>query len=105
MAALEGVKEGGSNIEEQEKLIFGRYSDAEMLAKLKILALDPCDPNVSRQKIRPFWNQMLKVRDAMALSDNDISWVHSLLCHFYKLFYLYNGSLSCRLIVLQICIF
>ncbi|PHT38040.1 hypothetical protein CQW23_21613 [Capsicum baccatum] len=84
MAALEGVKEGGINIEEQEKLIFGRYSDAEMLAKLKILALDPCDPNVSRQKIRPFWNQMLKVRDAMALSDNDISWRKRKLQQFVK---------------------
>lgn len=73
MTALEGVKEGGS-IEEQGKLIFGRYSDAEMLAQLKTLALDPCDSNVSRQKIRPLWNQMLRVRDAMALSDNDISW-------------------------------
>ncbi|CAN4115905.1 unnamed protein product [Withania somnifera] len=43
-----------------------------MLAKLKVLALDPCDPNVSREKIRPLWKQILKLRDVMALSDNDI---------------------------------
>lgn len=84
MTALESVKEGGSNNEEQGKLIFGRYSDAEMLAKMKILALDPCDPNVSRQKIRPLWNQMLKVRDVMALSDSDISWRKRKLQQFVK---------------------
>lgn len=74
MAALEGVKEEGSVIEEQGKLVFGRYSDAEMLAQLKRLALNPCD-SALRQKDRPLWNQMLRVRDAMTLSDNDISWV------------------------------
>ncbi|CAN4106078.1 unnamed protein product [Withania somnifera] len=55
-----------------------------MLAKLKILALDPCDPNVSCQKSRPLWNQMLKVRDVMALSDNDISWRKRKLQQFVK---------------------
>ncbi|CAN4115908.1 unnamed protein product [Withania somnifera] len=55
-----------------------------MLAKLKVLALDPCDPNVSRQEIWPLWKQMLKVRDVMALSDNDISWRKRKLQQFVK---------------------
>lgn len=85
MAPLEGVKEGGSMEEvalcnSPGKLIFGRYSDAEMVAQLKKLALDPCDSNVSHQGIRPLWNQMLRVRDVMALADNDCSWV----CSFMK---------------------
>lgn len=71
-------KEGGSVTEEQGKLVFGRYSDAEVLARLKRLALDPCD-SVTHQKATPLWNQMLKVREAMTLSDSDISWV----CAFY----------------------
>ncbi|XP_016466267.1 uncharacterized protein LOC107789017 [Nicotiana tabacum] len=89
MAPLEGVKKGGS-IEEvalcnsQGKLIFGRYSDAEMLTQLKKLALDPCDSNVSRQGIRPLWNQMLRVRDVMALADNDCSWKKRKLQQFLK---------------------
>ncbi|XP_059305427.1 uncharacterized protein LOC132057012 [Lycium ferocissimum] len=85
MNASKGMKEGEKRIVEEEgKLIFGRYTDEEMLAQLKILALDPCDSNVSRPKIRPLWNQMLKVRDAMALSDNDISWRKRKLQQFVK---------------------
>lgn len=74
MAALEGVKEAGSVDEERGKLVFGRYSDAEMLAQLKRLSLYPCN-SALRQKDPPLWNQMLRVRDAMTISDNGISWV------------------------------
>ncbi|KAK4730479.1 hypothetical protein R3W88_023467 [Solanum pinnatisectum] len=84
MTALGGVKkEGGSVTEEQGKLVFGRYSDAEMLALLKRLALDPCD-SVTHQKAKPLWNQMLRVRDAMTISDNDISWRKRKLQQFVK---------------------
>ncbi|XP_060202240.1 uncharacterized protein LOC132630696 isoform X2 [Lycium barbarum] len=55
-----------------------------MLAQLKELALDPCNSNVSHQKVRPLWNQMLKVRDAMALANNDISWRKRKLQQFVK---------------------
>lgn len=109
MTALGGVKkEGGSVTEEKGKLVFGRYSDAEMLALLKRLALDPCD-SVTHQKAKPLWNQMLRVRDAMTLSDNDISWV----CAFYDVsinIFTSIMALCCLVlvelvIVLQMCIF
>lgn len=74
MAALEGVKEAGSVDEEWAKLVFGRYSAAEILAQLKRLALYPCNSTLC-QKDPPSWNQMLRVRDAMTRSDNGISWV------------------------------
>lgn len=83
MAALEGVKEAGSVDEERGKLVFGRYSDAEMLAQLKRLALYPCNSAV-RQKDPPLWNQMLRVRDAMTISDNGISWRKRKLQQFVK---------------------
>lgn len=83
MAALEVVKEGGSVDEEQGKLVFGSYSDAEMLAQLKRLALYPCN-SLLRQKDGPLWNQMLRVRDAMTLSDNGISWRKRKLQQFVK---------------------
>ncbi|KAJ8550969.1 hypothetical protein K7X08_000339 [Anisodus acutangulus] len=78
------LKGEGNSVEEEGKVIFGRYTDEEMLAQLKILALDPCDSNVSRPKIGALWNQMLKVRDAMALADNDISWRKRKLQQFVK---------------------
>ncbi|XP_015086081.1 uncharacterized protein LOC107029227 [Solanum pennellii] len=84
MTALGDVKkEGGSVTEEQGKLVFGRYSDAEVLARLKRLALDPCD-SVTHQKAKPLWNQMLRVREAMTLSDSDISWRKRKLRQFVK---------------------
>lgn len=83
MAALEGVKEAGSVDEERGKLVFGRYSDAEMLAQLKRLSLYPCN-SALRQKDPPLWNQMLRVRDAMTISDNGISWRKRKLQQFVK---------------------
>ena len=107
MAALEGVKEGGSVNEEQRKSVFGRYSDAEMLAQLKRLALNPC-ASALRQIDPPLWNQMLKLRDAMTLSDKGIYWVCLLFYDvsiniFTSIMVVYRLVLVELIIVLQIC--
>ncbi|KAK2966134.1 hypothetical protein RJ640_018387 [Escallonia rubra] len=62
------LPKGGGTVE--RKSLFGRYADSEMLSQLKGLALDPCRPDVSRDSIRPLWNQTLKVREVMGLGDS-----------------------------------
>ncbi|KAA8516326.1 hypothetical protein F0562_016619 [Nyssa sinensis] len=42
-----------------------------MLSWIRELALYPCKSRISSNSIRPFWNQTLKVRKVMALSDTE----------------------------------
>lgn len=58
--------------------LFGRYSEAEMIAQLKGLALDPCRPQFAQDNIQPLWNQILRLRKVMVLEDSEIPWVSSL---------------------------
>ncbi|XP_059667924.1 uncharacterized protein LOC132313249 [Cornus florida] len=51
--------------------IFGKFADLEMLSWIRRLALDPCNSGISMAKIRPLWNQTLKVRKIMELSDKE----------------------------------
>lgn len=79
MSVLRGVKaekndkvclpKGGNVVE--GKSVFGKYDDSEMLFQLKALALNHCEPGVSRDSIRPLWDQTLQVRKLMALSDTE----------------------------------
>ncbi|GAA0155305.1 hypothetical protein LIER_13064 [Lithospermum erythrorhizon] len=55
--------------ENEEKSVFGRYSNAEMLVQLKRLAQNPCDAEFSHDKILPLFNQSLFMRRVMALCD------------------------------------
>lgn len=59
----------GAKTMEKNSSLFGRYSDAELVSQLKVLALDPCHPDNSRT-IQPLWNQIIRVRKAMALNDH-----------------------------------
>ncbi|KAL2509886.1 uncharacterized protein Fot_33533 [Forsythia ovata] len=64
--------------------IFGRYSEPEMLVRLKGLALDPCKQEFSRNKIQSLWNQILRLRKVMVLSDSEIPWRKRKLQEFVK---------------------
>ncbi|KAL3536489.1 hypothetical protein ACH5RR_004950 [Cinchona calisaya] len=55
----------------KECSVFGKYSDAELVDKLKGLAVDPSNSEYSLSKIRAFWNQIIGVRKAMGLSDTE----------------------------------
>lgn len=63
--------------EVQRNSIFGRYSEAEMISLLKGLALDPCSPQFALDKIRPLFNQILRLRKVINLNDSEIPWVRS----------------------------
>ncbi|KAI3474429.1 hypothetical protein Pfo_029290 [Paulownia fortunei] len=68
----------------QRNSVFGRYSEAEMIAQLKGLALDPCRPQVARDNIQPLWNQILRLRKVMVLKDSEIPWRKRKLEQFVK---------------------
>lgn len=55
--------------------IFGKYSEAEMLSQLNILALDPCKQKFSLDKIQPLCDQILRLRKVMVLTNSEIPWV------------------------------
>lgn len=77
--AKASLSKGIENV--QQNLIFGRYSEAEMLVQLKRLALDPCRPQFARDNIKPLWDQILRLRKVMVLKDSEIPWVKSLTSH------------------------
>lgn len=85
---------GSKNMKESS--VFGKFSDAEMVAQLKALALDPCNSEYSKSKIRPLWNQTIRLRKAMAMADTEIPRVRLQLCYCFK-----NNSLIpfCFLVV------
>lgn len=58
--------------------VFGQYSEEEMIAQLRGLALDPCMPQYARDNIKPLWNQILGIRKLMVLEDSQAPWVWSL---------------------------
>ncbi|XP_020553294.1 uncharacterized protein LOC105174537 isoform X1 [Sesamum indicum] len=70
--AKASLSKGIENV--QQNLIFGRYSEAEMLVQLKRLALDPCRPQFARDNIKPLWDQILRLRKVMVLKDSEIPW-------------------------------
>lgn len=62
----------------QRKSVFGKYSEAEMLALLKGLAMDPCQPQFSLEKTQPLRNEILRLRKVMVLNETEIPpWVRS----------------------------
>ncbi|XP_022867071.1 uncharacterized protein LOC111386826 [Olea europaea var. sylvestris] len=56
----------------QRKSVFGKYSEAEMLALLKGLAMDPCQPQFSLEKTQPLRNEILRLRKVMVLNETEI---------------------------------
>ncbi|KAL2502561.1 uncharacterized protein Fot_36409 [Forsythia ovata] len=56
----------------QRNSIFGRYSEGDMLALLKALALDPCQPQFSLDKTQPLRNEILRLRKVMVLNETEI---------------------------------
>lgn len=74
--AKDSLTKGAEDV--QNNSIFGRYSEAELLDRLKRIALDPCKPQFARDKIRPLCNGVLRVRKVMVLKDSEIPWVSSL---------------------------
>lgn len=71
------------------KSVFGKYSNAEMVAQLKVMALDPCNSEFSPTNIRPLWNQTIRVRKAMALADGEIPRVCLKLCFCFPQYTLF----------------
>ncbi|XP_027066247.2 uncharacterized protein [Coffea arabica] len=65
----DSLREAGKVMKESS--VFGQYSDAELVAQLKGLALDPCNSEYSQSKIRPLWTQTIRVRKAMAMADTE----------------------------------
>lgn len=53
----------------KEKYVFGKYVEKELLKKLKALALYHDKPGVTPNSIRPLWDQTLRVREVMALTN------------------------------------
>ncbi|CAH9147751.1 unnamed protein product [Cuscuta epithymum] len=66
----QGIVEGCSSLESRGS-VFGKYSDADMLFKLKRIALDPCDPKASFGKSGSLLNQTLRVRKVLSIGDLD----------------------------------
>ncbi|KAG8374392.1 hypothetical protein BUALT_Bualt11G0127100 [Buddleja alternifolia] len=64
------LSKGVENI--PKKSIVGRYSEEEMLTRLKGLARNPCNPQLARDNIRPLQNQILRLRNVMVLKDSQI---------------------------------
>ncbi|KAL8526753.1 hypothetical protein ACS0TY_015820 [Phlomoides rotata] len=64
--------------------IFGRYSEVEMLAELKALAMDPSSPQFAQDNIQPLWNQIVMLRKVMCLKDSEIPWRKRKLEQFVK---------------------
>ncbi|KAK6152510.1 hypothetical protein DH2020_015145 [Rehmannia glutinosa] len=74
----EGIKDA------QKNSVFGSYSDTEMIARLKGLALDPCKPQFTKDYIEPVRNQILRIRKIMVLNDSNIPWKKRKLEQFVK---------------------
>ncbi|KAI3447757.1 hypothetical protein Pfo_004422 [Paulownia fortunei] len=74
----EGIEDARQNS------VFGRYSEAEMIAWLKGLALDPCKPQFAWDNIQPLQNQILRLRKIMVLEDSHIPWRKRKLEQFVK---------------------
>lgn len=53
----------------KEKYVFGKYAEKELLTKLKALALYHDKPGVTPNSIRSLWDQTLRVREVMALTN------------------------------------
>ncbi|XP_022852213.1 uncharacterized protein LOC111373858 isoform X2 [Olea europaea var. sylvestris] len=64
--------------------IFGKYSEAEMLSQLNILALDPCKQKISLDKIQPLCDQILRLRKVMVPTNSEIPWRKRKLQEFLK---------------------
>lgn len=69
----------------KEKYVFGKYTEKEMLTKLKALALDYGKPGVTIDSFRPLWDQTLRVREVMSRTDPDFPQVRSLKYSCYLL--------------------
>lgn len=69
VSMLDGEQEKNytSSLLKGGKSVFGKYYDAEMITELKRLAVDPYNSRVSRDSIRPLWNQTLRLRKVMTL--------------------------------------
>lgn len=61
---------------------FGRYSEEDMVTKLKGIAVDPCMPQYAPDNIKLLWNQILGLRKLMVLEDSEMPWVWSLIFNF-----------------------
>lgn len=59
----------GVNEVVKQKYLFGKYEEKEMLTKLKFLALNHDKPGITPNSIRPLWDQTLRVREVMALTN------------------------------------
>ncbi|KAL8146503.1 hypothetical protein AgCh_004290 [Apium graveolens] len=55
----------------KEKYVFGKYTEKEMLRKVKALALDYGKPGFTIDSIRPLWDQTLRVREVMSRTNPD----------------------------------
>lgn len=69
----------------QDNSIFGRYSEVEMVAQLKGIAVDPCRPQCAQDNIQPLWNQIVMLRKVMMLKDSEIPWVRSFNIHLFPI--------------------
>ncbi|KAL0344483.1 UNVERIFIED_CONTAM: AT-rich interactive domain-containing protein 1 [Sesamum radiatum] len=68
----------------QQRSVFGIYSEVEMIARLKQLALDPCKPQFARDNLQQLQNQILRLRKIMVLEDSHIPWRKRKLEQFVK---------------------
>ncbi|KAL3839430.1 hypothetical protein ACJIZ3_024021 [Penstemon smallii] len=78
------VKASMTTEDVQLNSVFGKYSDTEMISKLKELASNPCKPQFARDNIQPLWNQILCLRKLMVLQDSQIIWRKRKLEQFVK---------------------
>lgn len=67
----------------QQNSVFGIYSEVEMIARLKQLALDPCKPQFAWDNLQQLQTQILRVRKIMVLEDSHIPWVRSFICTLF----------------------
>ncbi|KAK4432306.1 AT-rich interactive domain-containing protein 1 [Sesamum alatum] len=68
----------------QQNSVFGIYSEVEMIARLKELALDPCKPRFAWDNLQQLQNQILRLRKIMVLEDSHIPWRKRKLEQFVK---------------------
>lgn len=62
--------------------ICGSTAGSDMLGWIKLLALDPCEPDVSRDSVQKFWYQALQLRKVWHISNAKCSQVSSELSLF-----------------------
>ena len=63
------VSVSGVNHAVKQKFVFGKYPEKEWLMKLKALAVNHHTPGITSNSIRPLWDQTLRVREVMALTN------------------------------------